>query len=198
MSEPSSFETLIRRVREGDQQAAAELVQRYEPAIRRAVRFRLSDTRLQAAFDSMDICQSVLASFFVRATAGEYDLERPEQLQGLLTAMAKKKLAMQVRHQRAQRRDNRRAVPGQFEENPMADKASPTPSRQVAARELLQEVHRRLSPEEKQLVEWRNQGVEWAEISKRLGQSAEALRKKLTRALDRVSGELGIDEAEDE
>ena len=33
-----SFELLIRRVRDGDEQAAAELVRRYEPAIRRAAR----------------------------------------------------------------------------------------------------------------------------------------------------------------
>ena len=43
MSEGLSFEELLRRVRAGDQAAARELVQRYEPTIRRAVRFRLSD-----------------------------------------------------------------------------------------------------------------------------------------------------------
>ncbi len=38
MSEPTSFADLIRRVRGGDADAAAELVRNYEPAIRRAVR----------------------------------------------------------------------------------------------------------------------------------------------------------------
>jgi hypothetical protein len=37
--ETTTFEALIRRVRAWDQEAAAELVRRYEPAIRRAVRF---------------------------------------------------------------------------------------------------------------------------------------------------------------
>ncbi len=46
MSEPSSFAQLMRRVRAGDQEAATEIVRRYEPAIRRAVRFRLKDNRL--------------------------------------------------------------------------------------------------------------------------------------------------------
>ena len=69
-----------------------------------------------------------------------------------------------------------------------------TPSQPVAARELLREVNRRLSPEERQLVEWRSQGLTWDEIAARLGGSAEALRKKLTRALDRVTAELGVDE----
>ena len=56
------FQVLLRRVRAGDEQAARELVRRYEPAIRRAARIRLVDTRLNRLLDSMDICQSVLAS----------------------------------------------------------------------------------------------------------------------------------------
>ena len=192
MPETSSFAELIERIRQGDQKAASELVQRYEPAIRRAVRFRLTDSRLGAVLDSMDICQSVLASFFVRAASGQYELDRPEDLHNLLLAMARKKLAMQARKQRAQRRDNRRRVE-------IADAAelparASTPSQQVAARELLAEVHKRLTPEERQLVEWRNQGLEWNAIALRLGASAEALRKKLARALDQIAEDLGVDE----
>jgi DNA-directed RNA polymerase specialized sigma24 family protein len=69
-----------------------------------------------------------------------------------------------------------------------------TPSRPVAARELVREVLRRLSPEERRLVEWRGQGRAWEEIAARLDGRAEALGKKLTRALDRVTAELGVDE----
>ena len=50
----------------------------------------------------------LLASFFVRAAAGQYDLERPEQLRALLMGMVRNKLAFQLRKQRAQRRDHRR------------------------------------------------------------------------------------------
>src|SRR5262249_35579497 len=60
MSTDLPFRDLIVRVRLGDQRAAAELVGRYEPAIRRAVRFRLTDPRLRRTCDSMDVCQSVL------------------------------------------------------------------------------------------------------------------------------------------
>src|SRR5579885_2113346 len=108
MSDASDFHDLIRRVRAGDEAAAAELVRRYEPAIRRAVRIRLADTRLARAFDSMDVCQSVLASFFVRAALGQYELDAPEQLLKLLATMARHKLADQVDRERAECRDNRR------------------------------------------------------------------------------------------
>src|SRR5947209_4570355 len=108
MLEDNAFRDLIRRVREGDEGAAAELVRRYEPTIRRVARVRLVDDRLRRRFDSMDICQSVFASFFVRAALGQFDIDRPEQLLGLLVSMSRKKLIDRAREERAARRDYRR------------------------------------------------------------------------------------------
>lgn len=191
MSKPASFADLIRWVRAGDQQAAAELVARYEPAIRRAIRFRLTDTRLQATLDSMDICQSVLASFFVRAAAGEYELEGPEQLLRLLLVMARNKLASQVRKQRAARRSFlRHDATLELTEVPSS---AASPSEEVAAAEMLVEARRRLTPEERQLVELRQGGMSWDQIAAELGSTATVLRKKLSRALDRVTRELGLE-----
>jgi DNA-directed RNA polymerase specialized sigma24 family protein len=102
------FQALLGRVRRGDAEAAAELVRRYEPAIRRAARVRLVDTRLNRLLDSMDICQSVMASFFVRTALGQYELETPEQLLKLLATMTRNKLANQVKVHGAGRRDFRR------------------------------------------------------------------------------------------
>src|SRR5216684_1879066 len=110
MSENPPTLDLIARLRAGDAQAAAEFVRHYEPVIRSRIRvwLRMQDARLRRLFDSMDICQSVLASFFVRAASGQFDLEQPEQLLGLLVQMARHKLANQVQMQQAQRRDVRR------------------------------------------------------------------------------------------
>jgi RNA polymerase sigma-70 factor (ECF subfamily) len=193
MSEGNDFQELIGRVRAGDQAAAFELVRRYEPAIRRAVRIRLGDSRLARAFDSMDVCQSVMASFFIRAALGQYEINAPEQLLSLLATMARHKLADRVDRERADCRDNRRVEEGGAETREVAAAAS-TPSQQVAARELVEEVQRRLSPEERQIVELRNQGLGWHEIAERLGGTPDALRKRLSRATDRIAQELGIDE----
>jgi RNA polymerase sigma-70 factor (ECF subfamily) len=192
MPADSSFPDLIRRVRGGDEAAAAELVRLYEPAIRRSVRLRL-DPRLRRTCDSMDICQGVLCSFFVRAACGQYELETPEQLLKLLATMARHKLAKALRHQRAARRDHRRVEAGPAEEWPLRAPA-PSPSQQVAARELLQEVRRRLSPEERRLAELRGQGRDWAAIAAECGGSPEALRKRLGRAVARLADCLGLDE----
>ena len=193
MSEHGKFVDLVRRIRAGDELAAAELVRQYEPTIRRAVRFRLVDGRLGALLDSMDVCQSVLASFFVRAAAGAYELDRPEDLLRLLVTMARNKLASQARRQRADRRDLRRHAAGAPDPGQLAA-ADASPSRAVAAAELLHEARRRLTTEERQLAEWRQQGRAWDDIAAELGASPVALRKKLSRALDRVSRELGLDE----
>jgi hypothetical protein len=75
-SEAPTVAALFRRVRAWDQETAAELVCRSETAIRRAVRFRLADARPGNLLDSLDICQSVLRSLFVRAARSQYDLER--------------------------------------------------------------------------------------------------------------------------
>ncbi|MGL4552036.1 MAG: RNA polymerase sigma factor [Gemmataceae bacterium] len=193
MDEP--FLELIGRVRRGDGAAAAELVRRYEPAIRRAVRFRLTDPRLRRTCDSMDVCQSVLASFFVRAASGQYDLESPEQLLRLLTTMARNKLLNQAREAHAARRDSR-LVAGDVADHDVPAPA-PGPPQQAEARELLAEVRRRLAPDELRLVELRNQGHDWNAIAAAVGGTAAALRQKLHRAIERLSKDLGLESAED-
>jgi RNA polymerase sigma-70 factor (ECF subfamily) len=194
MPEEIPFPELIRRVREGDAQAAAELVRRYEPAIRRVARVRLTDPRLQRLFDSMDVCQSVFGSFFVRAALGEYELETPEQLLRLLAAMSRKKVVDQSRRARAARRDVRRNQSAAAHEHGWAA-PGPSPSQEVAGQELLREFRRRLSEEERQLADARAEGRDWNQIAAERGGSPEALRKQLSRAVDRVSRELGLDEA---
>src|SRR5204862_4770208 len=99
MPDQDSFADFIRRIRAGDGEAAAELVRRYEPLVRREVRLHLEDRRLARLFDADDVCQSVLARFFIRAAGGQYDLDQPDQLPRLLARMARNKLASAARRQ---------------------------------------------------------------------------------------------------
>ncbi len=193
MTEASAFQDLIRRVRAGDVGAAADLVRRYEPAIRRAARIRLVDPRLRRLFDSMDISQSVFASFFVRAALGQYDLDRPERLLKLLVDMSRKKLADRAREAGAARRDYRR-LRGEGTTPSVLPSPGSSPSREASARELLQEFRKRLTDDERRLADLRSLGQEWAQIAAEEGGSSEALRKKLARAVDRISQELGLDD----
>jgi RNA polymerase sigma-70 factor (ECF subfamily) len=190
--EGPSFAEFMRRIRAGDERAAVELVERYEPAIQRAVRVRLRDPRLRRLIESADICQSVFASFFVRTALGQYDLDSPDQLLRLLTTIARNKLACQANRERADRRDHRRITPGAVLGDYPASGSSP--SQHLAARELVQEARRRMTPEEQQLLKRREQGRGWAEIAAELGGSPDALRMRLARAVARITRELGLDE----
>ena len=64
----------------------------------------------------------------------------------------------------------------------------------MAARELLEEARRLFSPEERALLERREQGDDWAAIAAELGGSPDPLRMRLARAVDRVAERLGLEE----
>lgn len=188
--EPGAFQDLIRRVRAGDEAAARELVERYESAVRILVRVRLTDPALRRLVDSLDICQSVLANFFVRAAHGQFSLERPEQLLSLLATMARNKLTNHWHAQHAARREQGRHV--ELEPENLVD-PGPSPSRIASGRELLHMVRERLTPEERAVADERAAGAEWREIALRRGETPDAVRIRFARALDRVARELELD-----
>jgi RNA polymerase sigma factor (sigma-70 family) len=186
------------RVQAGDPEAAAELVQNFEADIRLEVRVRLriQDGRVRRMLDSMDITQSVLASFFAGVAAGRFAPEHPQQLLGLLVTMARNKLLTQVRHQRRLRRDARR---GESLDVSVHDFATDeTPSQIVSSRELLGECRKRLSVEERQLADRRGDGQPWTAIAMELGGTADGRRKQLERAFARIGRELDPDDDLDE
>lgn len=196
MSAAPVFSDFLKRIRAGDSQAAEELVRKYESLIRRQVRLNL-DSRLNNVFDSMDVCQSVLKSFFVRTAAGQYDLDDPEELVRLLVRMARNKLASAARNEHRKKRDQRRTAAGDDALAGIAGDTA-TPSQVVEARDLLAETRRRLTPEERLLADLRGQELAWEEIAQRLGGTAQARRVQLSRAIDRVALELRLDEDGDE
>jgi RNA polymerase sigma-70 factor (ECF subfamily) len=197
MADELSFEELMQRVRRGDEAAAAELLRRYEAPLRHVIHVRLVDARLRRVYEVDDICQSVLASFFVRAALGQYELNRPEDLLKLLAVMARNKLADKARRPSVERRADRR-VPLEELPDQAVTSSEGTPSQRIALQELVCEARRRLSPEERQLLDLRDQGLDWAGIADKVGGSPEALRKRLSRAIDLVAGELGLEEGSHE
>ena len=197
MSKPSDFPALIQRVRSGDADAAVELVRCYESDLRILARVKLNDPRLRRVCDSMDICQSVLGNFFVRATAGQFDIDSPEQLLKLLSTMIRNKVTDVARRQTAERRNHGRtalASVDEFEIPAVQD----TPSQIVSAREMAEAAQQKFAPDEKSVMRRRAEGQNWDAIARELGGTAEGLRKKLTRAMNRVAKELGLEDVDDE
>src|SRR5262245_46415706 len=129
MSEDSAFGNLIRGVRAGDEQAAVAFVNQYERLVRRQVRWYMTDPKLCRLFDPEDVCQMVLASFFLRAAAGQYEVDRPEQLVRLLTTMTRNKVAWLARKRRAQPADRRKVEDSGLAEQAQA--AGPGPATEI-------------------------------------------------------------------
>jgi RNA polymerase sigma-70 factor (ECF subfamily) len=192
MTPNTPLRILIQRIGDGDQAAAAEFVRTYEPYIRRAVRFRMRDDRMRRVFDSVDLCQSVLASFFARAALGQYAFDSHEQLIRLLSVMARNKVASQARRPYIVRRDQR-----SVEDETLMSTAL-EPSCHLIGRDLLDAFHARLSDDERWLSDQRVAGRSWEEIASEAGCQPDALRKRLKRAMDRVSRELRLEEPNDD
>ena len=190
----AEFRELLSQARKGSPAAAEEMIRRYESEIRREVHLRLTDPRLRRLLESMDICQSVMASFFVRLWAGQYEIEYPGQLVRLLLSMTKHKLIDQARYWTAARRDLHREI---SRDAPDGDALTPAvqDTDVVETADLVEKVRRHLSPEERELVSLRQMGYDWQEVGQRVNLTPDAARMRYNRALARVLRELGLDDS---
>ena len=192
MAIDESFTDLIRRACDRDEEAAAELVRQFEPELRRIIRFQMSDPGLRRMLDSLDVCQSVLAAFFAQLYAGNLQFSQPRQLAGLLALMARNKVVDRARQHRSASRGGgkvRAAVDGLEE---LVPDSIPEPDRLVADRDLLQSVRSRLDTTDQEILDKWLLGQEWAEIAKQMGSTPDALRKRLSRAIDGAARKLGL------
>jgi RNA polymerase sigma factor (sigma-70 family) len=91
------FLRLMKALRNGDQDAAAELVAVYGDYLRLAVRRALNrNSRLRSKFDSTDFVQSVWKSFFCTPHPAR-DFDDPARLAAFLLAIARRKVDAEVR-----------------------------------------------------------------------------------------------------
>jgi RNA polymerase sigma factor (sigma-70 family) len=185
MIEPRDFSDLIRLVRTGDQNAAAELVRQFEPFVMRFVRFRMrrraDRDRLGPQVGASDICQSVLQSFFQHLRSGRYDLTRPVELEKLLKSMARLHIASKARNAGV---ILRRALGDDWESEQAG--SSFGPEKDVDDKDFLEAVLKHLSTDELEILVQKVDGKTWGEIAAGLGSSEDAVRKKLVRATQRV------------
>jgi DNA-directed RNA polymerase specialized sigma24 family protein len=162
-------------------------VEFYEVRVARGVRQRLSHSGLRRWLDPLDVEQTVLADFFALLSTGKVSVASDEQLSGLLFTMARNAVTSELRKRwRELRRRRAGAMDG------LADPA-PGPGTVVSRRDACEAVRRCLSAEERLLADRRGADHSWAAIAAEVGDTPEALRKKLTRALRRARVQLRWD-----
>ena len=104
-----SDHSLLQLVREGRDEAAAELYRRYAPKLRMLAGSQLSN-RLARRVNPDDIVQSVFKSFFRRTVEGLYDVPQHEELWGLLLVSALNKIRSKGSYFGAAKRDLKKSV----------------------------------------------------------------------------------------
>ncbi len=107
--------------------------------------------------------------------------------------MARNKLASRARWQFSEKRESRRIDLGTDAMERVAANAD-NPSQNLSGQELLECFYARLTEEERQICDLRSREMSWDEVAQQLGGTPNARRMQLTRAIDRVSHELGIDD----
>lgn len=196
MATQDPFSETIRGLRLGDSEAVRRFVQEYEPYLRRTLRRRLAGTPLQTVADSVDLCQSVFGTFLIRFAAGEYDVATRDELTKLLLAITKRKFARLLRRELADRRDRSRTVQLGSDPNLAAGRCE-EPSVVLARTELLTQLQSRLAESERELFQLRRDGHSWDEIAEHLGEPAQRLRKRFSRAVRIACQSLRLEASDD-
>jgi len=185
MAGQDDFLDLIRRVRSGDEDAATALVAQFEPFILRVVRFRMRHRgdydRLRHDVGSIDVCQSVFKSLFARLKDGRFDLNQPKDIEKLLSAMIRFKIANKARRLSVVWREVRSDPAPTEHVDPR-----PGPEKSVDDKDLSEIIFKLFSVDELEILNRRLDDQSWPDIAAAVGGTAEALRKKLERAFERV------------
>jgi RNA polymerase sigma factor (sigma-70 family) len=191
MPTQDDFHDLIGRVRSGDENAARVLVSQFEPFMLRVVRFRMRHRedydRLRHDIGSIDVCQSVFKSLFARLKGGRFDLNEPKDMEKLLSAMIRLKIANKARRLSVIWRE----VSSALVQGDLVD-PHPGPEKPTEDKDLTETVCELFTVDELEILNRRLDDQSWPEIAAALGRSAEAVRKQLERAFERVREDPGM------
>jgi RNA polymerase sigma factor (sigma-70 family) len=179
--ESDDLSLLLDACRRGDSNAAAELVRRYRPHVRAAVRRRLAaDMRMR--FDSQDFAQDVWLSFF-RAAIDRADLQDERSLVAYLSQMARLKVAEEYRHQTTQKVGLGRDVPFSQTGDPAG--RVPTPSADAQADEEWDRMTAGLPDRERQMLQMLRDGHTHADAAAKFGLSEKTVQRLVRRVVTR-------------
>jgi RNA polymerase sigma factor (sigma-70 family) len=189
LAEDTSFADLMARLQAGDQEAAAQIFERFAGRLIALARSRM-DQRMRQKEDPEDVLQSVYQSFFIRQARGEFELRDWDSLWALLATITLHKCGHRIEHFHAARRDLRREVAPFSRDDLTASwegiARDPTPQEAAVLAELLEQTMRGLEGYQRQILELSLQGHSVAEISTRVGYT----QRTVQRILQRVRGNL--------
>jgi RNA polymerase sigma-70 factor, ECF subfamily len=198
MSESAYFELLMARLREGDEDAAAELFHRFASRLAALAGRRLSP-RVRAKVDPEDIVQSAFKSFFKRQAAGRFQLRDWGALWALLTAITLRKCGHKLAYLHVAKRDiDREAAPA----DPDLSDASwhfladdPTPHQAAVFAETIDQILSGLESCHRDILQLALEGYTAAEIATRVQVTVRTVQRVLRRMREKLE-KMAADSAE--
>jgi len=196
MSQPDSFDDVIGQVRDGDEDAAAEVFNRFADRLIFLARIRL-DKRLRRKVDPEDVMQSVFRTFFVRQRKGQFKLDDWDSLWSLLVRITVRKCGRRVAAFHADCRDVNREASSMFADQESrrqweAMAREPTPQEAASLTETLEHPLQDLDQRRQQMLVLRLQGYTVQEISEKVGctqRTVHRLLEKARKSLQRLEHE---------
>jgi RNA polymerase sigma-70 factor (ECF subfamily) len=170
---------LLARIKNGDEDAARELLTRYETKVRLVVRRQLPRL-LRSRFDSLDFLQSVWGSFFHKIRTGQNDLDEEQNLITFLAWAARNKVIDEYRRAVTQKQDVKREERLETrKDKEVCLAAGDTPSQLAKARETYDRLRDFLPEDRRVIVELKASGYSCREIGDRLGISERTVQRVL-------------------
>jgi len=186
---PGDIRELLARIKNGDEQAVRELLNRYESKVRLVVRRQLPRL-LRSRFDSIDFLQSVWGSFFHRIQTESNDLNEEENLIAFLAWAARNKVIDEYRRAATQKQNIHREESIESRGDRETTLASgDTPSELAQAHETFDRLSRLLPEDRRVILELKAAGYSCGEIGDRLGLS----ERKVQRVLEELRNRARIE-----
>jgi RNA polymerase sigma factor (sigma-70 family) len=178
--ESEDIRQFLARIQAGDEDAARELLSRYEAEVRLVVRRQLPKL-LRSRFDSLDFLQSVWGSFFQRIRTGPADFEDSRHLVAFLARAAKNKVIDEYRRAASQKHDMHREEPIWSDVQQGRELAADfdTPSELAQASETMGKLRALLPEDRRMILELKAEGLSSREIGERLGVSERTVQRVL-------------------
>ena len=172
--------TFLARIRAGDEEAARELLVRYESEVRLVVRRQLPRL-LRSRFDSLDFLQSVWGSFFHQVRSGPAEFEDARHLVAFLARAAKNKVIDEYRRAASRKQDMHREEPLWGDGDRPRDLAASvdSPSEVAEAHEAFGNLQALLPEERRSILELKAEGLSSRDIGARLGVSERTIQRVL-------------------
>jgi RNA polymerase sigma-70 factor (ECF subfamily) len=173
--------SLLKDLRQGNQDAATQLYQRYAQRLRTLAQAQCS-AELGRCVEVEDIVQSVFGSFFRGASQGFYDVPKGDELWGLFLVIALNKIRAKGTYYRAAKRDTRRTLAGVELEHTLQQVAARDESAEGLLRFTIDDVLGQLPATHQEVLRLRLEGYEVKEIAERIGRSRRTCERLLQEA----------------